>query len=274
MLLPQFPFIIISGAVNNAYSYSTVETHYSKNLRDIETRSIVKPLLKRFFKIINTCANPTHKDLCNALRQIYTPHFEDNDNNNNIPLIKQGGLSWQSLIDPASFIILDDVFILHNGMLPCDVMHYASALDLIFVEARDIGFPLIITAEKSPSCISIKPGNSLHHFKAIQASKCTSIAFFKSFFTVVQLEETKVFVIDLLTVKGAYGDKDLLEDVFIVNQSIPGKPTEHCIFYSRNGAITKLTFKYDEVGLLKKIITESINPQEFLIFKNEMIKLC
>lgn len=262
-----FPFPIISGAISTAPAIGTITINKKMSVQDVydpltrttqsivvaETKSIVCPVFKNFFDMLNTTKNPSRDLLIDALQQIYQFYFQSKQYIN-IPIIKEADKPWEPLLKQNEYIFLDDAEVKKQNGKTYDPYKQKPDFNLILTQAFDINCPLLISKAQPPVFISTVPGNSLHHFTEIQAPNTKFSDFISAFFTIGRLVETKAFLIDKLIVQKKSSGTITFTNVLIINYyklptyNIVGQQIEQT-----PAKTEQLVFLTDENGQPKKI---------------------
>lgn len=261
-----FPFPIITGAMTNSTAISETQVLESANV-DLDTgekfdikKYFTKPIFKKFFDTLNTSASPSHDLLLQALDFIYSI----SPKNNNIPFIKEGTRPWQPLLPAKKFFSITPEFV-QKQKTPIDLSQQMTLPDMILVEAYDIPTPFIINNSTIPFIFSSIPGDAVHTFAEIQAPQVTADVFFKSFFPLQDLKETKAFIIKKLTVLDKSNKPTILNNVMIVNYMPPQGHSKKLVYV--NGKLHSYALQKDQKTV---VLTELVDQSLLYAIKSDL----
>lgn len=213
-------FPIISGAISSGVSTDSIGTYeswmsrnYHDVKRDVEIH-LIQPNYKCFFEAISPHTYLSDEVCLQALQHIYSFSKKTSDSYNNIPSIKRQGSPWKILKRPGIIILDEKVTEQQNGysldispFLKADTLSIEDREkypEIILVQTTKIPYEIVFSNTQSrdtPAFISVAPGDAVHHFAKIDARVFLLSSFFRAFFKIPDLHETKMFVIDELVIK-------------------------------------------------------------------------
>lgn len=207
-LTPQkINFPIITGASTNAYIYGGASVDSIRDAQGNWTWYMERPNVALFIKSLNDALKITDPVLLNSLPYVYN-FYSKGSSFSNIPSVKFLNEPWRFIRIPKTIVNLDEIYTPNIEQFDVSTyfkiasgkssgQHFYSNVLLLGLE--QVPTDLVISGQNNidlPAVISSVPGDSVHHIRKIDAHCFAFSECIASFFSVSNLHENKIFIID------------------------------------------------------------------------------